>query len=61
MGPKTDIFFCDSFGLDSLKHFIIQDDRKIIEKILFRTEKMTRTDKKITLCKIRFNLNACKN
>ena len=22
---------------------------------------MTRTDRKITLCKIRFNLNACKN
>ena len=23
--PKTDIFFFDSFGLDGLKHFIIQD------------------------------------
>ena len=59
--PKTDIFFFDSFGLDGLKHFIIQDNRKVFEKILFGTEKMTRTDKKITLCKIRFNLNVCKN
>ena len=25
--PKQDIFFFDSFGLDSLKHFIIQDNR----------------------------------
>ena len=58
--PKTDIFFLDSFGLDGLKHFIMQDDRKI-EKILFGTEKMTRTDNKINLCKIQFNLNACKN
>ena len=48
--PKTDIFFFDSFGIDGLKHFIVQDDRKIIEKVLFGTEKMTRTDSKITLC-----------
>ena len=59
--PKTDIFFFYSFGLDKLKHFIVQNDRKIVEKILFGTEKMTRTDNKITLCKTQFNLNACKN
>ena len=59
--PKTDTFFFDSFGIDSMKHFIAQDDRKIIEKILFGTEKMTWTDSKITLCKIQFNLNAYKN
>ena len=58
--PKNDIFFFNSFGLDGLKHFIMQDDRKIVEKIMFGTEKMTRTDNKITLCKIQFNLNACK-
>ena len=55
------MFFFDSFGLDGLKHFIIQDDRNVIEKILFGTEKMTRTDNKITLCNISFNLNNCKN
>ena len=54
--PKTDIFFFDSFGLDGLKHFIIQDHRNVIEKVLFRTEKMTRTDNKITVFNIRFNL-----
>ena len=59
--PKTDIFFFYSFGLDGLKHFIMQDDQKIVEKVLFGTEKMTRTDNKITLCRIQFNLNACKN
>ena len=59
--PKTDIFFFYSFGLDGLRHFIIQDDRKVIEKILFGTEKMTRTDNTITLVNIRFNLDACKN
>ena len=59
--PKADIFFFDSFGTDGLKHFIVHDDREIIEKILFGTEIMTRTDNKITFCNIRINLNACKN
>ena len=56
--PKTDILFFNSFELDGLKHFIVQEDKKIIEKVLFGTEKMTRSDNKITLCKIQFNLNA---
>ena len=30
--PKQDIFFFDSFGLDGLKHFIIQDDQNVIKK-----------------------------
>lgn len=59
--PKTDIFFLDSFGLDCLKEFVIQDDQKIIEKILFGIEKLTRTDDKITLVNIKFNLHACLN
>ena len=58
--PKTDIFFFDSYGLDGLKHFIIQDDRKIIDKILMGIDKMDRTDNKITLCKMKFSLSACK-
>ena len=36
---KTDTFFFDSFGIDGLKHFIAQNDSKIIEKVLFGTEK----------------------
>ena len=58
--PKTDIFFFDSYGLDGLKHSIIQDDRKIIDKMLIGIDKMDRTDKKLTLCKIKFSLSACK-
>ena len=52
--------FFDSFGLDGLKHFIIQDDKKIVAKILIGIEQMNKTDQKITLCKIKFNLGACK-
>ena len=56
--PKTDFFFFDSFGLDGLKHFIVQDDKSIVEQILLGIGKMDRADNKITLCKIRFNLGA---
>ena len=59
--PKTDFFFLDSFGVDGLKSFIIQDNKKVVEKILFRIEQLTRTGNKITLVNIKFNLNACKN
>ena len=59
--PKTDIFSFDTFGLDGLKHFIVQDDKPIVEKILLDIEQMDRSDNKITLCRIKFNLGACKN
>ena len=36
--PKKDIFFFDSFSLDGLKHFIIQDDKPIVDKILLGIE-----------------------
>ena len=49
------------FCLDGKKHFIIQDDKKIIEKILFDIERMISTGNKTALVNIRFNLNACKN
>ena len=52
-------FFFDSFGVDGLKSFIIQD-KKVIEKILFATEQLTRTDNKITLVNLKFSLSACK-
>ena len=47
--------------MDGLKSFIIQDDKKVIPKILFGTEQLMRTDNKITLVSIKFSLNACKN
>ena len=44
--PRNDIFFFDSFGIEGLKHFIIQDDKKTVEKILLGIEKMDRSGKK---------------
>ena len=50
--PRVDFFFFYSFGVDGLKSFIMQDDKKAIEKILLVTEQLTRTDNKITLVNI---------
>ena len=62
--PKTDRFFFDSFGIESLKNLIKQDNKKIIDKILNGIEKMTRTDKKltlVTLVNITFSMDVYKN
>ena len=45
--------------MDGLKGFIIQDGKKVVEKILFGTEQLIRTGNKITLVNRKFNLNAC--
>ena len=58
--PKNELFFFYSFGLEDLKHFIIQDDKRTIDKILVGIDKMDKRNQKITLCKIKFNLGACK-
>ena len=58
--PRTDIFFFHSYGIKGLRHFIIEDDKKIVDKILVGIDKMDRSDNKITLCKIKFNLGACR-
>ena len=56
MEPRNDIFLFDSFGLERLKHFIIQDDKKIVEKVLLGIEKMDRSYNKI-----KFNMGEYKN
>ena len=58
---RTDLFFFYTFGVDSLQNFIIQNEKKVIETILFGTEKLTILDGKITLLNVKFSLNACKN
>ena len=40
---------------------MIQDDKKVIEKILLGTEELTRMNNEIMLVDITFSLNACKN
>ena len=54
--PKKQIFFFDSIGFEGLKNFIVQDDKKILNKILFGIEKFKKKDKKITLITLKFSM-----
>ena len=58
---KTYIFFFDKFGVYGWRAFIIQDNKKVIEKIIFGVEQIARSDNKITPANIRFHFNAYKN
>ena len=37
--PKMEIFLFDLYGVNSLQKFLIQEDKKIIDKILFEIHK----------------------
>ena len=38
--PKTEIFLFDSFGVKNLRNFIVQDNKKTIDKMLTGIENM---------------------
>ena len=42
--PKREIFSFDSFGQDGLKHLVIKDDKKLINKIMVCFEKFKLTE-----------------
>ena len=44
--PRKEIFLFDSFGFEGFKEFIINNDRKALNKILFGIKKLKK--KKIT-------------
>ena len=55
--PKKDIFLFDSFGFTGLKKFIIDNDEKIINKVLFNLKKFGKNDRKITLISLTFSMD----
>ena len=54
---KKEIFLFDSFGFTGLKKFIIDNDEKILNKVLFNLKKVKQNDKKITLISLTFSMN----
>ena len=58
--PKKEIFSFDSFGFKSLREFIIQDDKKSMNKIFCDFEKFNKKDNKITLVTLKFSIAAYK-
>ena len=41
-----------------MKHFVISNDKEIVQKTLKTIEKIYQKDKKLTLCKLKFSMNA---
>ena len=51
---RKEIFLFDSFGFEGFKEFIIDNDRNILNKILFGIEKFLKKDKKVILITLKF-------
>ena len=53
----------DSLGLDGFKFFIVDNDEKIIDELLFnfKTCKISLTDEILTLFEMRFSVDSWKN
>ena len=54
--PRKEIFLFDSFGFEGFSKFIIDNDIKTLNKILFGIKKFKKEDKKITLITLKFSM-----
>ena len=54
---KKEIFLFDSFGFEGFKKFIIDNDRKVLNKVLFGLNKFQKSDHKITLISVKFSMS----
>ena len=54
---KKEIFLFDSFGFEGFKKFIIDNDKKVLNKVLFGLNKFQKSDRKITLILIKFSMS----
>ena len=55
------MFLFDLYGVVGLQNFLIEHDKKAIDKILFGFEKMKLADNKLTLVRTKFLTAGCKN
>ena len=53
---KKEIFLFDSFGFEGLKKFIIDNDKKLLNKVLFNLNNFKKSDRKITLISLNFSM-----
>ena len=54
---KKEIFQFDSFGFKGFKEFILKDDQKVLNKILYGIEKFNKRDNKITMITLKFSMH----
>ena len=55
--PKKEIFLFDSFGFEGFKKFTVDNDKKVLNKVLFGLHKFEKSDRKITLISLRFSMS----
>ena len=55
---KSELFSFDLYGIEGMKHIILSDGKKTIGKIFKGIETIDQKDKKPTLCKLKFSMNA---
>ena len=58
--PKKEIFLFDSFGFDGFKEFLLQDDKKTLNKILYGIKGFKKRDSKITVITLTFSMEEYK-
>ena len=51
--PKNNLFLFDSFGVEGFKLFIVDNDRKIINELLYNFKK---SSQKLKLCTMKFDV-----
>ena len=54
--PKKEIFLFDSFGFEGLKKIIIDNDKKLLNKVLYNLNNFKKSDLKITLISLKFSM-----
>ena len=58
--PKKEIFLFDSFGFDGFKEFLLQDDKKTLNEILYGIKKIEKKDSKIMVITLTFSMEEYK-
>ena len=58
--PKRDLLLFDSFGFVGFKQFIVDNNKNIIDKMLFNLEKFSKKDTKINLFWLTFSIESYK-
>ena len=53
---KREVFLFNSFGFQGFKEFILQDDQKILNKVLHGIEKVNEKDNKVTQITLKFSM-----
>ena len=54
---KSEIFLFDSFGFEGFKEFVLQDNRKTLNQILYGIEIFEKKDNKVTIITLTFSMN----